>query len=108
MNDWIKKVEEMALSCGFEHTGELNAPAIVLHEEVREMCASGKCMMYGKNWRCPPYCGTLDELREKIRKYSTGVIVQSTGELEDDFDAEVMMETEKEHKKRVPFFFFCL
>lgn len=100
MEKYLAEVMQKAEECEFSHWGELNVPAMKLHEEVREMCASGKCMMYGKNWQCPPHCGTLDELREKISAFSAGVIVQSTAELEDDFDAETMMETEQIHKKR--------
>ena len=95
-----EKAAELAQDCEFSHYGELNAPAIILHPEVREMCASGKCFMYGKNWRCPPHCGTLEELEKQMKKYSAGIIVQSTGELEDEFDGEVMIETEQIHKKR--------
>lgn len=94
------RIYELAEACEFSHFGPLNVAAMQLHPEVRDMCASGKCMMYGKNWCCPPHCGTLEELEQKVRQFSDGIIVQSTGELEDDFDAEVMMETEQIHKQR--------
>ncbi len=100
MSEYVSQASKIAEECGFEHNGPLNAPALILHPEVRDMCASGKCMMYGKNWRCPPHCGTLEELEEKMRKYSTGLIVQSTADLEDEFDGEAMMETEQLHKQR--------
>ncbi len=100
MNNLYETAAALADECGFSHKGPLTTDTLILHEEVREMCASGKCLMYGKNWRCPPHCGTLPELEEKMRQYKNGIIVQSTGELEDDFDAEVMIETEQIHKKR--------
>ena len=64
------------------------------------MCASGKCAMYDKRWSCPPGCGTLDECRELLKGYTRGILVQSVGELEDNFDIETMMETEAAHKER--------
>ena len=64
------------------------------------MCASGKCAMYDKRWSCPPGCGTLDECRELLKGYTRGILVQSVGELEDNFDIENMMETEAAHKAR--------
>ena len=91
---------ELAQECEFSHSGALNVPAIILHPEVRDMCASGKCHMYGTNWKCPPYCGTIEELDPVVHRYSDGIIVQSTGELEDEFDGEVMMETQEIHKQR--------
>ena len=64
------------------------------------MCASGKFAMYDKRWSCPPGCGTLDECRELLKGYTRGILVQSVGELEDNFDIETMMETEAAHKER--------
>lgn len=90
----------LAHEIGFEQAGKLNPATIVLKEEVREMCASGKCAMYDKRWSCPPGCGTLSECRELLKGYTYGVLVQSIGALEDSFDIEIMMETEATHKKR--------
>lgn len=68
--------------------------------EVREMCASDRCHMYGKCWTCPPGCGTLEEIRKKALTYRRGILLQSTGCLEDEFDAETMQQTEARHKQR--------
>ena len=96
----IEKLCALAQEIGFEHAGKLDPATIELKEEVREMCASGKCAVYGKRWSCPPGCGTLDECRELLKGYTHGVLVQSAGELEDNFDIETMMETEATHKER--------
>ena len=68
------------------------------------MCASNTCHMYGKNWHCPPGCGTLEECEARVRSYRQGILVQTVGELEDSMDGEGMMETEKAHKEH----FFAL
>ena len=96
----IQELCALAAEIGFEHAGTLDPATIELKEEVREMCASGKCTMYGKRWSCPPGCGTLDECRELLKDYTSGILVQSVGQLEDNFDIETMMETEAAHKER--------
>ena len=68
----IEKAIELMKEIGFDAAGPLDAETIVLHEEVREMCAEGKCKAYGKNWTCPPACGDLDYCRSVIAKYSEG------------------------------------
>ena len=92
-------LKQMALECGFSHVGDLNADLIVLRPEVRSACAENKCQAYGKNWVCPPACGTLEECGERIHKYKKGLIVQTTGELEDSFDLEGMEELAENHSK---------
>ena len=96
----IQEFCALAKEIGFEQAGPLDPATIALKEEVREMCASGKCAMYDKRWSCPPGCGTLDECRELLKGYTRGILVQSVGELEDNFDIETMMETEAAHKER--------
>ena len=96
----IQEFCALAKEIGFEQAGPLDPATIELKEEVREMCASGKCAMYDKRWSCPPGCGTLDECRELLKGYTRDILVQSVGELEDNFDIEAMMETEASHKER--------
>ena len=102
--DWVKskktkEIIKQALSEGFSQAGTLNCEALEFMPEVREMCAADRCQSYGKNWTCPPACGTIEEAALKASKYSHGIIVQTTGKLDDDFDYENMQEAEQKHKK---------
>lgn len=90
----------LAEETGFSHWGELNVAALRFMPEVRAMCAADKCRSYGRNWCCPPHCGSLEDMAARVQGFSRGILVQSTGRLEDEFDFETMAETEKEHKKR--------
>lgn len=89
----------LAKESGFTAWAQLNPETITLMPEVREMCAVNTCGKYGKCWSCPPGCGTLEECEERLRKYSGGILVQTTGDMEDAFDFEAVMEIEKQHKE---------
>lgn len=92
----LKYAEEV----GFSHAGIINMAKLELRSEVREMCSTDRCGRYNTCWTCPPACGSLETLRKQLYKYSSGIIVQSTGHLEDEFDVETMLETEQIHKRR--------
>ena len=94
--DWQRR----ATALGFEHVGLLPVQALECLPEVREMCAADRCHAYGRRWTCPPGCGTLEDCARRLAGYRSGLLVQSTGRLEDDFDAETMLETERIHKER--------
>ena len=94
-----EELKGTALGFGFSHAGKLDVSTIRLMKEVREMCAANKCSAYNSNWCCPPGVGDLAACEEKIRKYRAGLLVQTTGELEDELDGETMMETEAQHKE---------
>ncbi|MDO4260917.1 MAG: DUF2284 domain-containing protein [Eubacteriales bacterium] len=83
----------------FDHTACLDCATIRLLPEVRQMCEANTCGQYGRNWACPPGCGSLEECGERIAPYRFGILVQSVGELEDSMDFEGMQETEARHKK---------
>ena len=93
----LSVIREKALACGFTLVEPVKIDTIVLRDEVREMCAVNKCHAYNTNWSCPPGCGTVAECQERVNQYETGLIVQTTGQLEDVFDFEPMQETAKIH-----------
>ena len=73
------------LAIGFEHAAFFDPANLEFRQEVREMCAAGKCHMYDKCWSCPPACGTVEESVEalqinmdyiKIKKQMNGKQVQ--------------------------------
>lgn len=90
----------LAAECGFDHAGELNVSVLEFDPAVREMCAADRCRSYGRRWSCPPGCGTLEEIAAKAAAYRRGILLQSTGQMEDDFDVETMFDTERLHKER--------
>lgn len=91
---------EKVLEIGFEHAIFFDPSNLEFREDVRAMCSSDKCHNYNRNWSCPPACGTLEESFEKARKYTKGVMIQTTAILEDSFDYETMMQAASDHKER--------
>ena len=88
-----------AKKAGFDQAVPLGGSTVEPLQEVRQMCASNTCQKDGKNWSCPPACGSLKECREEILERSEGILVQTVGTLEDSLDVESMMETERLHKE---------
>ncbi|GHV74824.1 hypothetical protein AGMMS49940_21260 [Spirochaetia bacterium] len=75
----------------------LDVSTIRVRPEVRDACTADTCKAYNKTWSCPPGCGTLAECETKIRNYKTGILLQTTGKLEDSLDYEMMEQTGMEH-----------
>jgi len=94
----IKALVSEALAAGFSQAGELNRDAIDFMPEVRDMCAADRCHSYGKCWTCPPGCGTIEEAALKAAAYSKGMLVQTIGQMEDDFDWETIEATSAKHR----------
>ncbi len=86
----MRELEKLARRAGFEQVAPLDVSGLELLPAVRDMCAADKCRQYGRSWVCPPACGTLEECGARLAGYSAGLLLQSIGELEDEFDIEGM------------------
>lgn len=95
-----EEITALALEAGFSHAAPLEMSSLVFREDVRDMCAADKCRSYAKCWSCPPACGSLETITARAAAYDSGVIVQTTGPMEDDFDMAAIRDTAKEHKTR--------
>lgn len=90
---------DIAKKAGFTNSGNLELSSLIFMPEVRDMCRSDLCHSYGKNWCCPPACGAIEDFAAKAKNYSLGILVQTTGATEDEFDYEGMQEISQKHDK---------
>ena len=93
MEHWI----QTALELGFSAALSLNPATLVPRQDIRDMCAADKCRAYGKNWTCPPHCGTLDACGQKLQSYSRGILLQTVGKTEKAVDTKAYRATEERH-----------
>ena len=96
----IQQLIDIAKEHGFEVASPLDVKTLKFLPEVRDMCSSDRCHSYNKCWVCPPACGDLDEVSAKCRQYTHGILVQSVGKREDEFDFESIVLINEEHQKR--------
>ncbi|MEA5002614.1 MAG: DUF2284 domain-containing protein [Christensenella sp.] len=64
---------------------------IRFYPELRESCEMNHCGCYGTNWSCPPGCGDVQSLKERVQSFSSAIAFQYVGTLEDSFDFEGML-----------------
>jgi len=100
MNIDMQALADRALAFGFTSAGPLDAATLNPRQEVRDMCAADRCRHYNKSWTCPPACPSLEENRALLAQYKTGILVQTTGTPEDDFDWEGIVEIGRAQSRR--------
>ncbi len=87
----------LALETGFDEARPLDIQTLKPNEMVRDMCAENKCRAYGKNWTCPPHCGTLVQCQARMQSYRRGILLQTVGYLQKAIDSRTMATTEQRH-----------
>ena len=78
IEEWVAYAKEL----GFSEAAPVVPADLKPNAEVRAMCAADKCHAYGKNWTCPPECGSLEECAARISAKTRGILVQSVAQLE--------------------------
>ena len=68
--------EELANDLGIETCIGFNTELLVPEERIRTFCFEDKCDHCGKNYMCPPYVGSLEEIRLKLRKFQCGLLLR--------------------------------
>ena len=91
---------KLAGAAGFEDVCKLNMQSLRPLPEVREMCAADKCRAYGRSWSCPPACGSIEHCAKRLASYDDGILVQTVGRLEDEFDLDGIAAAQKLHERR--------
>ena len=95
MERWI----QTALDLGFTAAVPLDIATLKPLPSVRDMCAADKCRAYGKNWTCPPACGTLEECNARMHSYTRGILLQTTGQMAKAIDSRAYARTERQHNE---------
>lgn len=95
----FKALYELAKAAGFTEAWPFDPKGLRFLPQVRDMCAADKCGSYGKNWTCPPACGSVEEAAAEAAAFSQGILVQTVAELEDEFDLEGMEAAAQRHRK---------
>jgi len=90
-------LEKTAREVGFDTVTPLEPGTLQARQDIRDMCNANKCMIFGKNWGCPPHCGTVAQCQEKMHSYSRGVLLQTVGHMTKAIDSKCFRETERRH-----------
>lgn len=93
---WCQKARDL----GFFSAAPMDPAKLTTREDVRAMCAEDKCGAYGRNWTCPPHCGTLEKCAQKLRSYKYGLLLQTVGTMEKTIDTKAYRRTEQQHREK--------
>ena len=55
--------------------------------------------MYGKTWACPPAVGTVEECRERCRRFSQALVITTVTEVSDIANIEETLGTREPHEE---------
>lgn len=91
------RVIALAKEAGFAAAEVISTNDLKFAHEFRKYCEDNACGNYNRNYGCPPYCGTPQEMEDKVMKYRQAVVFQSKTPVEDVLDNSVTKKIKKKH-----------
>jgi predicted metal-binding protein len=94
-------VSEFASKLGIETCLEFRSEILAPEERIRAFCLENKCGNYGNNYMCPPYVGSLEEIRIRLKKFQRGVLLQHAKSLDVRGNREGVRQTKVDFHNKI-------
>ncbi|MCD8249558.1 MAG: DUF2284 domain-containing protein [Lachnospiraceae bacterium] len=88
-----------ALTCGFTDAVIISTEEFHFVPEYRHYCEENRCGNYGRNYGCPPACGTVEEMKERALAYRKGLVLRSLTPVDNAYDEEETKAIKKAHTR---------
>jgi predicted metal-binding protein len=67
---------------------EFDPALLVPKQEIRDLCLQNRCGHFNSHYMCPPHIGSIEEIKDKLRPYWYGVLLQHSQPLNVKNDME--------------------
>lgn len=95
-NAIIKKANEYGFSAAFVSTDE-----IVTDRTFRKYCEDNLCGKYNANYSCPPDCGTVEEVQERLKAGKRALVLQTIWEIGSYENKQAVLDSKKAHNAAI-------
>ena len=85
---------KLAEKAGF-HAAVLPAKEIPVDGSFRKFCEDNLCGKYNANYSCPPGCGTVEEVHERLFSADKALVLQTIHEIGSYENKEVILKSKK-------------
>ena len=82
--DYIKEAKKL----GFSNAAIMDTQKLVFKPEYRKFCEENQCGCYNVNPACPPECGTVESMKQRVFAYEKALILQTIQNK--DMDSKIM------------------
>jgi predicted metal-binding protein len=101
MGKLITGVLKAAHTLGIENCLEFDTGLLVPEERIREYCYENKCGNYRNHYMCPPYVGSIEEIRARLSNFERGVLLQYSKPVDVRNDIAGVMQTRLDFHKKI-------
>ena len=95
------KVAEFTRQLGIKTCFEFDSEMVIPEERIRAFCLENKCGNYQNNYMCPPYVGSLEEIRIRLKMFRHCLLLQYVKSLDVQGDREGVRQTKIDFHNKI-------
>lgn len=95
-----KELITLAQNAGFE-AAVLDTAQVPVDGKFRGFCEENRCGQYGANYSCPPSCGSVEQMWEKIHAGTRALVLKTTWPIESYADTAAITHGKQTHNHRM-------
>ena len=92
----IKLAEEMGFSAAYIDTAD-----VVQDPSFRKFCEDNLCGKYNANYACPPDCGTVEEVQQRLKSGNRALVLQSIWDIGSYDNKDEIQKSKKAHNATI-------
>lgn len=92
----LKLAEEFGFRPSFVATED-----VVQDPSFRKFCEDNLCGKYNANYSCPPDCGTVDQVQQRLRSGKKALVLQTIWDIGSYENKQAVLESKKAHNAAV-------
>lgn len=93
-----KELLRLAREAGFE-AAVLEAAQVPTDGKFRPFCEENRCGQYNANYSCPPTCGTVAQMGERIHSRTTALVLKTQWPIAGYEDAQAIKNAKLTHNR---------
>jgi len=90
----------LAAEMGFR-TAFIDTADVVQDPSFRKFCEDNLCGKYNANYACPPDCGTVEQVQERLKSKKRAIVLQTVWEIGSYQNKEAVLESKKAHNAAI-------
>ena len=95
-----KEIIQLAEQMGFR-AAFVDTEAVVQEPSFRKFCEDNLCGKYNANYSCPPDCGTVEEVQQRLKAGKRALVLQTVWEIGSYENKEAIMESKMAHNAAI-------
>ena len=95
-----KELISLARKSGFE-AAVLPAAQVPTDGKFRAFCEENRCGQYNANFSCPPTCGSVEHMRDRILGRQTALVLKTTWPIANYQDTQAILHGKQTHNRKM-------